>query len=216
MKKSVISLCACGALLIVALIGGTLAYFNDVETSTNTFTFGDNVGISLIENSDPDPTSGFATGTPNPTNNGFDYDVVPGMKYAKKPVVTVDADSLDAYVFGEIVVDHYNELYAALSAAGEDPTKLDKLLVNADLGTGEVVDAWMEGDAFHIVYTKGKMSASDSWTMFEAVEIPATLTGENIEAFANEIVSMTINAYAVQAEGIDTVADAWAAVDPAA
>lgn len=48
MKKKLTAIALIVALLAVAVIGGTLAYFTDTEKATNTFTVG-NVDITLIE-----------------------------------------------------------------------------------------------------------------------------------------------------------------------
>ena len=48
MKKKILILTLCIALLAVAAVGGTLAYFTDTEEVTNTFTVG-NVKIELLE-----------------------------------------------------------------------------------------------------------------------------------------------------------------------
>lgn len=48
MKKKITALCLCVALLAVAVVGASLAYFTDTDKATNTFTVG-NVSIELIE-----------------------------------------------------------------------------------------------------------------------------------------------------------------------
>ena len=48
MKKKITALCLCVALLAVAVVGASLAYFTDTKSATNTFTVG-NVKIDLIE-----------------------------------------------------------------------------------------------------------------------------------------------------------------------
>ena len=48
MKKKITALCLCVALLAVAVVGASLAYFTDTKSATNTFTVG-NVKINLIE-----------------------------------------------------------------------------------------------------------------------------------------------------------------------
>ena len=56
MKKKIVTLCLCVALLAVAVIGGTLAYFTDTDSKDNVFVTG-NVKIELEENfgdNDPD------------------------------------------------------------------------------------------------------------------------------------------------------------------
>lgn len=48
MKKKTMAICLCVALVAIALVGSTLAYFTDTDNETNTFTVG-NVKIDLIE-----------------------------------------------------------------------------------------------------------------------------------------------------------------------
>lgn len=48
MKKKITALCLCVALLAVAVVGASLAYFTDTKSETNTFTVG-NVKIELLE-----------------------------------------------------------------------------------------------------------------------------------------------------------------------
>ena len=48
MKKKILAMCLCVAMLAIAIIGGTLAYFTDTDVETNVFTTG-NVDIDLIE-----------------------------------------------------------------------------------------------------------------------------------------------------------------------
>ncbi|MDD5980772.1 MAG: TasA family protein, partial [Clostridium sp.] len=48
MKKKILTICLIVALAATAIIGGTLAYFTDTKTATNTFTAG-GVKIDLIE-----------------------------------------------------------------------------------------------------------------------------------------------------------------------
>ena len=48
MKKKILAMCLCVAMLAIAIVGGTLAYFTDTDTETNVFTTGD-VDIDLIE-----------------------------------------------------------------------------------------------------------------------------------------------------------------------
>ena len=48
MKKRIIAISLVVAMLAIAVIGGSLAYFTDTDAATNTFTVG-NVDIKLIE-----------------------------------------------------------------------------------------------------------------------------------------------------------------------
>ena len=48
MKKKITAICLCIALVAIAVVGASLAYFTDTADATNTFTVG-NVKIDLIE-----------------------------------------------------------------------------------------------------------------------------------------------------------------------
>ena len=48
MKKKITAICLCIALVAIAVVGASLAYFTDTDNETNTFTVG-NVAIELIE-----------------------------------------------------------------------------------------------------------------------------------------------------------------------
>ena len=61
MKKKVTALCLCVALLAVAVVGASLAYFTDTKSATNTFTVG-NVKIKLLESSLHRENAGNANG----------------------------------------------------------------------------------------------------------------------------------------------------------
>ena len=79
MKKKVTALCLCVALLAVAVVGASLAYFTDTKSATNTFTVG-NVKIDLIESRfhrEGNDNSG-DTSIPDPTHKVVAED---GMKY---------------------------------------------------------------------------------------------------------------------------------------
>ena len=79
MKKKVTALCLCVALLAVAVVGASLAYFTDTKSATNTFTVG-NVKIDLIESRfhrEGNDNSG-DTSIPDPTHKVAADD---GMKY---------------------------------------------------------------------------------------------------------------------------------------
>ena len=48
MKKKITAIFLCVALVAIAVVGASLAYFTDTKSATNTFTVG-NVKIDLIE-----------------------------------------------------------------------------------------------------------------------------------------------------------------------
>ena len=76
MKKKLTAIFLCVALVAIAIVGASLAYFTDTKSATNTFTVG-NVKIDLIESRfhrEGNDNSG-DTSIPDPTQTAS------GMKY---------------------------------------------------------------------------------------------------------------------------------------
>ena len=93
MKKKITALCLCVALLAVAVVGASLAYFTDTKSATNTFTVG-NVKINLIESRfhrEGNDNSG-DTSIPDPTQtaSGMQY-VTGGHKAFTDAEIKADA-----------------------------------------------------------------------------------------------------------------------------
>ena len=61
MKKKITAIFLCVALVAIAIVGASLAYFTDTKTATNTFTVG-NVKIKLLESSLHRENAGIANG----------------------------------------------------------------------------------------------------------------------------------------------------------
>ena len=81
MKKKITAIFLCVALVAIAIVGASLAYFTDTKSATNTFTVG-NVKIDLIESKfhrEGNDNSGDTT-IPDPTHKVTADD---GMKYVK-------------------------------------------------------------------------------------------------------------------------------------
>lgn len=100
MKKKITALCLCVALLAVAVVGASLAYFTDTKSATNTFTVG-NVKINLIESRYHRQGSGSSGDTsipaPTQTANGMDY-VANGATIFTDEEIKADAANYSAYI----------------------------------------------------------------------------------------------------------------------
>lgn len=84
MKKKALLFVLAAAIIVVASVGGTLAWLSDKPTAiTNTFTAG-KVDINLTE------------------STGTNYTLVPGATIAKDPKVTVVANSEPSYIFVKV------------------------------------------------------------------------------------------------------------------
>ena len=95
MKKKITAIFLCVALLAIAIVGASLAYFTDTDSATNTFTVG-NVKIDLIESRyhrEGNDNSG-DTDIPDPQNTAS------GMKYVR--------DGNHAFTDAEIQADAAN------------------------------------------------------------------------------------------------------------
>ena len=78
MKKKLTVIFLCVALVAIAIVGASLAYFTDTKSATNTFTVG-NVKIDLIESRFHRTGSGGSgdTSLPNPTTKASGMEYVP-------------------------------------------------------------------------------------------------------------------------------------------
>ncbi len=98
MKKQILAVSAVLGIAALILSAGTLAYFTDrTETITNTFTVG-KVNIELTEEEKD------AWGLND--DDTAKTILMPGKTYKKTPIITVQDDSQDAYVFAAIQLDH--------------------------------------------------------------------------------------------------------------
>ena len=107
MKKKITALCLCVALLAVAVVGASLAYFTDTKSATNTFTVG-NVKIDLIESKLHRQGSGGTGDTSIPTPG----QTASGMKYI--------SDGTKAFTDAEIQTDAKTYATDYLAVKGEN------------------------------------------------------------------------------------------------
>ena len=107
MKKKITAIFLCVALVAIAVVGASLAYFTDTKSATNTFTVG-NVKIDLIESRyhrEGNDNSG-DTSIPNPTQTAS------GMKYV--------TDGHKAFTDAEIKADAETYATEYLAVKGEN------------------------------------------------------------------------------------------------
>ena len=140
MKKKITALCLCVALLAVAVVGASLAYFTDTKSATNTFSVG-NVKIDLIEQQKGE--NGLVPFTQNKT-------LVPGKSNdgnAVSKIVTVkNTGKNDAWVWVDLKIPAY--------------------LVSSEYPTNESKNAlhWNSYGCFNVEYNSGnywKLATSD-------------------------------------------------------
>ena len=183
MKKKTLIITLAAAVIILAAAGGTLAWLTDTESVENTFTAG-NVSITLTE-------------TKNIVDGQWAGKLIPGSTLEKDPTVTVAAGSEDSWVY--VRVEMPKELDDVLKALSIDSTKW----------TVVAQDDAAEG--FDQVYGYNTaLQATEYATLFNTVEVIGAGIDNTELSAANEKI-MKITAYAIQAENMTTLEDAWTA-----
>ena len=189
--RKALMLILCAALLVSATVMGTLAYLTSNDSVTNTFSVGQ-VKITLTEA--PVDAEGQATDGDRVKANA--YKLYPGKEYDKDPTVFVDANSEDCWLFVKV-----ENGIAQIEANGEG---------NDTIAEQIAANGWTLVSGETNVYARATTNvARDSVKVFESFAIAESVTNDTLANYGTAMVNVT--AYAVQADGFDTAADAWAA-----
>ena len=177
--------------LIVGVAGGATFAWLTAETDpvVNTFTYGD-INITLAE------------------STGSDYKIIPGVDIGKDPKVTVKAGSEACWLFVKVEEEKWPEL----TYVNKDGKAVRK--VNYD-----IADGWTKGDGTSIpanVYYR-EVAANDADQEFPVLKdnkitVSDTLTKKDINEKLTGTPKLSITAYAIQTDGMDSAAKAWAAI----
>lgn len=266
MKKKLTAIFLCVALVAIAVVGASLAYFTDTDEATNTFTVG-NVSIKLIESrfhregndnsgdkTIPDPTQ-TASGMTYVTDGhkaftdseikadaetyATDYlgvkgqNMVPGRGVAKCPYV-INTGANDAYIRIRVMVPSAaNRDFVDVKEGGVITNQwCTTSLLNGEFQTGAqtgypviekgVVKDGVTYDVYTFTRTEPlKAGAMTEWNVWNFIGIDKTATSADVQkaidagAITATGDTMTLNvlveADAIQAEGFDNAAAAWAA-----
>ena len=217
MKKKLTVIFLCVALVAIAIVGASLAYFTDTKTATNTFTMG-NVKIKLDETNVNNPTGARVTGN--------EYNVYPGAVVTKDPVVH-NVGKNGAYIRAIVTVENglnwlslYNENVGTLPQ--EDA--FNALINNTLSEDWELVDiAYDMSGPDHptsdfvatLKYTKVLDADADTSAMFSQIAFPAKMTEKDVTTRIAQNGNFGINvvAQAIQVDGFDTWEAAFNAFD---
>lgn len=228
-RKILVSLAAL-ALVAAISIGGTLAYLTSTDKVENTFTVG-NVSITLDEakvnadgaklyvpagETETDDFQNYTTtaegNTPAKRVKANDYHLLPGHTYVKDPTVTVRAGSEPSYVKMTVTFSKANELDAIFAPNGANLTSIFNGYDGANwIDKGNTKDATANTRTYEFWY-KNIVSASDVDValdaLFDSITVPSSITKEQLATI--EDMTITVNAYAIQADGMEDATDAWA------
>lgn len=191
-KALLLSLCA--VLLVTASVLGTMAYLTSQDQVVNTFTVG-NVAITLDEKDVDNSTLGG-----NDRDKANAYKLMPGHNYEKDPIVHVDANSEDCYLFVKVVNEIAN--IEAEKTVAQQMTEKGWVAVGAANG----IYVYTTDKTNPAVVTKGS-----NITVFENFTIAGNVDNTTLATYADK--TITVNAYAIQADGFagKTASEIWAA-----
>ena len=209
MKKKLMTVLAL-VLVIAMSVVGTYAYLTSHDTVTNTFTVG-NVAINLDEakaNADGTPVQGADRVKAN------SYKLLPGHTYNKDPMVTVLKGSESSYVKMTVTFSNAAEL-DAIFAPGADMTSIFNGYDSANWVLKNVTKE--NNTRTYEFWYKETVAAPDGDVtldaLFDQIIVPGNITNDQLKTI--EGMTITVNAYAIQADGFGTAEAAWEAYSKA-
>lgn len=206
MKKKLVTVLAL-VLVIAMSVVGTYAYLTSTDTVTNTFTVG-NVAINLDEakaNADGTPVQGADRVKAN------SYKLLPGHTYNKDPMVTVLKGSENSYVKMTVTFSKASELDAIFAPNGANMTSIFNGYDSTNwIYKGNTEDTVKNTRTYEFWY-KETVAAPDGNValdaLFDSITVPGNITNDQLKTI--EGMTITVNAYAIQADGFADAADAW-------
>lgn len=217
MKKKVALTVAAAALVGTLAVGGTLAYFTDTETATNTITTGF-VDVKITE-TDPkatDEKDGY-TSRVNEDKEGITYsDVEPGVKIAKDPVITYEGTS-KGYVRYKVevtVTPADGKTFAeGVETQLKNAVKFFKNGAQVDVEVGTYYYAALSTEDNTIMGTPYK-KGDEVVKLFDTVKLDSSLGNDDLKDLGN--IEIKVVADAIQADNLDTDGDGKTSVDEVA
>ena len=208
-KSKALLLTLCAVLLVAASVMGTMAYLTSTDKVENTFTVG-KVAIKLDEakaNTDGSLVDGAARVKAN------EYKLLPGHTYNKDPMVTVLSGSEASYIKMTVTFSKASALDAIFASTGADLTSIFNGYDSANwIYKGNTKDASTDTRTYEFWYkeTVGAPNADVALdALFDSITVPGTITNKQLATI--EGMTITVNAYAIQADGFAKADAAWAA-----
>lgn len=219
-KSKALLLTLCAVLLVTASVLGTMAFLTSTASVENTFTVG-SVKITLDEakvTTDGKPVEGAARVAEN------SYKLMPGHTYTKDPTIHVDAASEDCFIRAKVTLTNAKEWIAIATKYADN--KVENIIKGTDDNIWWVSQPAVDETANTVTYTFVYKNESHNdelgkriWTstdskdlvLFNEIAIPGGLTNEELKGVGSS--KITVVAEAIQADGFETEAAAWAAFD---
>ena len=208
-RSKALLLALCAVLLVAATIFGTMAYLTSQDTVTNTFTVG-KVAIKLDE-AKANPDGSLVANAERVKAN--EYKLLPGHTYNKDPMVTVLGGSESSYVKMTVTFSKANELDAIFAPDGANLTSIFNGYDAANWTyKGNTKDAAANTRTYEFWYKEAVAAPTADVALdalFDSITVPGEITNEQLATI--EGMTITVNAYAIQADGFADAAAAWAA-----
>lgn len=209
-KKAIIA-ALCAVMLVVGSVAGTMAYLTSQDSVTNTFTVG-NVAITLDE-AKVGADGKALTGDSAERVKANDYHLLPGHTYDKDPTVTVLSGSESSYVKMTVTFSEAAALDAIFAPTGADMTSIFNGYSSTNwIYKGNTKDTEANTRTYEFWYKEAVAAPTADIpldALFDSITVPGTIT--NAQLATIEGMTITVNAYAIQADGFTTADAAWKA-----
>lgn len=216
MKKKLLIMSVAMVLVCAFAVGMTIAYLTSTDEVVNTFTVG-NVQIKLDEADvdeygkqlyDPE------TGSPAPRVPENTYKLIPGHTYTKDPMVTVLEGSEESYIKMTVTFSNSDKLDAIFAPTGADLTSIFNGYDSTTwIYKGNTEDTTAHTRTYEFWYYETVAAPYGDVALaplFDSITVPGTINNAQLETI--EGMTITVNAYAIQADGFGGSAEAaWAA-----
>ncbi len=197
-------LACCAVLLVCMSVGATLAYLTSKDSVTNTFTVG-KVAITL----DEAPVDANGQEIDGDRVKANTYHLLPSKTYDKDPTIHIDDASEEAYLRIEVSFNKASATDKILPMA--DLAAAANVFKGLDASKWTIVDNTVANDVrtYVLQYNEKISGKTADIVIFTNVVVPSNLTNDQIAELAG--VEMTIVAKAIQSEGFESAAEAFAA-----
>ena len=210
MKKKLLIMSVAMVLVCAFAVGMTLAYLTSTDRVVNTFTVG-NVQIKLDE-ADVDEY-GVPQGSPAPRVSRNDYKLIPGHTYTKDPTVTVLSGSEKSYIKMTVTVTKSDVLDTIFAPNGAQLTEIFTGFGSNWEYKSNTEDTENKTRTYEFWYKTTVDAREDAVKLeplFTSIVVPDFITGDQLAEL--QTMTITVNAYAIQADGFEGNAEAaWAA-----
>ena len=207
MKKKLMTVLAL-VLVIAMSVAGTYAYLTSQDTVTNTFTVGD-VKIKLDE-AKANPDGSLVANADRVKANS--YKLLPGHTYNKDPMVTVLKGSESSYVKMTVTFSNAAELDAIFEPNGANLLSIFNGYDSTNwIYKGNTKNA--DNTRTYEFWYKDTVAAPDADValdaLFDSITVPGGINNDQLATIKG--MTITVNAYAIQADGFANADAAWAA-----